>query len=439
MAKCILVIGAVLLDVVGKSSIEQRDAEDKIGIVDFSAGGVAFNIAVNLTQLGHDCQLFTCLRSNSPISQLIRRSIRNMRIGLDYIVEDENIPDATFMAVFCGETMVGALTSSPIERINLLVAGKLKSAISKAELVIADTNLSPEQIRVVHGICVECSVDLCLVSASDAKAPRILECQSAGKTLALVGMNEREARALGVVANDVTDHREICRKLGAQRVLLTMGQAGARFLDGHGIHRIPAPNVHPANKLGAGDALFSALCSCMMLKKSPYSEDGISIIVDTVSHVLGKDGPNLGDSRIVIQRKHGHEWLLGIICVLGVLLGYYVGLTVGLHGVAEHWTTTLAASAFVGAVGAWIHNISSSGSNIEAKNRALNLVSGLIVGCTAAIAGSIPSLATGDLVDLDGFNRNAMAIHFISSTMLALFAGIGLSRAVERLISQSLT
>ena len=438
MAKCALVIGAILLDVVGQSEEDQQDSEDKIGEVHFSVGGVAFNIAVNLTQLGHKCQLFTCLRRNSPISALIKTKLKGIGVGIDFVIEEEHIPDATFMAMFCGDKMTSALTSSPIERTNLLVGGKLKSAIEQAETVIVDTNLSPEQIRIIHGICSECGVSLCIVSASDAKVTRLIQGQSTGRSFALVAMNEREARLLGILDNGGMATNTVLRKLAAEQVLLSMGAAGAKYIDVHGEHHLPAPNVRPAKTLGAGDALFSAVCSCLIARKRPYAEESLAVITEAVSHVLSKDGPNMGDSRIAMEEPARYEWLAGLLSVIGVIGCYGLGLTVGLDGVAQHWTITLATAALLGGIGAWIHNISTTSSAGDSNRHRLNIVSGLIVGCAAAIVGSLPSLVGGDLVDVKEFSPDAMAAHFISSSIIALAAGIGLSRAVERLIAQAL-
>jgi hypothetical protein len=147
----------------------------------------------------------------------------------------------------------------------------------------------------------------------------------------------------------------------------------------------------------------------------------------------------MGDSRITMEQPTRYEWLVGLLSIIGVIVCYALGLSVGVGGIAEHWTITLATAALLGGIGAWIRNISTTGAADSPKRQRLNIVSGPIVGCAAVIVGSVPSLVGGDLVDLREFSPDAMAAHFISSSIIALAAGIGLSRAVERLISQALT
>lgn len=431
MTKSILVIGAVLLDIIGRADTNQTTSQDKIGNVEFAIGGVAFNVAINLNQLGYDTQLFTCLRLDSPISRLVKSSISNAGVKLDYIIEEEHIPDAAFMAIFSGSNM-NALTSSPIDRTNILVSGKLKKAIINSRMVIADTNLSSDQIKIIHGLCSEFDVDLCLVSASDAKASRIIDSVVSGRIFSLVAMNEREARSLGIIAGSALDHNEICKKFSAQRVLLSRGSSGATYLDNQGAHHIPAPNIVPVNTLGAGDALFSAICSCIIERKIPYQGDGLAIVIDTVSHVLGKPGPNTGDSKITSSSADSSDIAVGLILVTAAILIYATGLTIGLSGVAHHWVSTIVATAIFGAIGTWIHNTVNGNHHENTK-----IVSGLAVGLATCIVTSLPSLAGGDLVDSDNFSKPQMMVHFISSTGLSLLAGLGLSRAVDRLISQA--
>ncbi|MFO1024021.1 MAG: PfkB family carbohydrate kinase [Acetobacteraceae bacterium] len=197
------------------------------------------------------------------------------------------------MSISRGDEFLGALTSSPIEQIDIFNDGKLAVAIANAEMVVADTNLTAQQIKIIHNECLEVGIPFALVSASDAKAERLLSGSENGR-FTLVGMNKREFDKIASKNVHVDDN--ICQELRSERVLVSMGSGGATLYDLGGQVFIPAPNIVTdiINTNGAGDALFSAVCSSLLRKKPPSSPDEQERIKHCIAQVLTKHGNNRG-------------------------------------------------------------------------------------------------------------------------------------------------
>lgn len=123
MANSILVIGSVLLDIVGTYKDSQKDLINKTGNLNFSVGGVAFNIASNLSSKEKPTAIWTCLKKDSISSKVIEDTLKTSRIR-DYIHHVDWIKETGYVAHFCDKELKTGITSSEIEFINY---GKIKS------------------------------------------------------------------------------------------------------------------------------------------------------------------------------------------------------------------------------------------------------------------------------------------------------------------------
>lgn len=451
MSKSVLVVGAVLLDVVGTAGIGQESSEDKIGNVSLGIGGVAFNIAVNLTNIGHDVEFFTCLKSGSPISRIIKDSLVSSGIGIKYILERDYISEAMFIQLkepASGggpDREFGVLTSSPIEEVALTVDDGLLEAISAAEMVIADTNLSSGQISLIKDLCRRCSRRFCIVSASDAKSARIIEASSVENGYHLVSMNEREAEKIGIVSVSGITISLPTSLVTADIVVVSRGERGAL------IHRrgeefwksIPAPDMRgrKVNPTGAGDALFSAICSCVILGKEPTAREEIQKILETVSRILRSSGANLSPVAPRIVETKGASVLLSVAVLLSGFAFLILGLSpAGVHALWVHWPSALATAAAFGGVGASVRPVLANTLRAgEAKEEApasnWTIFMGVMIGLLAAIVGSIPTIA--EVIEGDSLSKTSMYVHVILCMIIGSVSGLSLSETGRRLVKRS--
>jgi ribokinase len=100
----------------------------------------------------------------------------------------------------------------------------------------------------------------------------------------IVTPNQGEVLDLAPTADDAVDaaHALIDRDAGLT-VLVTMGEAGAYFLDAQGETGIPAPNVHPVDSTGAGDCLNGVLAAELLEGRSTRDAAARAVAAATMS------------------------------------------------------------------------------------------------------------------------------------------------------------
>lgn len=448
MNKYILIVGAVLLDVTGLAQRGQEDSEDKIGSVSLRVGGVAFNVAINLRELGHEVQLFTCLRSASPISRIIKDSLRSSGIGIKYIIERDNVPEAVFVSL--KETGMqdgpdldfGVLTSSPIEDVPISTADGIASAIAEASMIIADTNLSARQLARLRQMCHAANRKLYIVSASDAKSQRIVEASSPSERFGMVSMNAREAEKIGLLSISEDDLSLPTNKIDADIIMISRGEKGAfLFRGGTKWDTVPAPDmkgrkIYPT---GAGDALFSAVCSCLANGREPTDAEECEKIVDSIGQVLRSDTPNLNNVIPRINDPNTSNLAFGITCCIVCVAGLFVGLSpLGFSALWIHIPLSLILAGAFGGVGAWLQplwrQLRHTGEE-EFPSSNFTIWVGVVIGFISTVVGTLPNMV--ELLEGAKPSPSAMTWHIILSMVVGCVSGLSLSEAGRKIIRGS--
>lgn len=445
MGNHILVVGAVLLDIVGLAQAGQEQSEDKIGSVSLRIGGVAFNVAVNLRELGHDVQLFTCLRSKSPISRIIKDSLKASEVGIRYIIERSNIPEAIFVHLkesgsSSGDYKdFGVMTSSPIEDVPLSTADGLADAIADSAMVVADTNLSVLQLTRLRHMCHASNRKLLVVSASDAKSNRLVEASLPSERFGLVSMNAREAEKIGLISLDENGMSLPTNKIDADMILVSRGDKGAFLFRGRGIWEpILAPDMRGRKiyPTGAGDALFSAICSCIIKGREPTEETEIEKIVDCISRVLLIDSPNLNNVVPVIMEPPSSSMMFGCACCLLCVVGLAFGLSpLGLSAIWIHVPLSLVLASAFGGVGAWVHPLWRRLRNSEKdvpSSSTFEILLGIIIALISTTVATIPNII--EIFEGESPSKSAMRWHLILSMVVGCVSGLSLSEVGRKLI-----
>ncbi|MGN1001337.1 MAG: carbohydrate kinase family protein [Oscillospiraceae bacterium] len=254
-----VVVGAVNMDIWGRSDgpLVMRDSNP--GEMRFSFGGVGRNIARNMALLGMNVQMLTALGGDAWAAQ-IEADCRACGIGLDRAIRAPEArtgsylyitgPDGDMALAVCDQDIARYITPEAIEK-NL-------DLLNRAELVVFDGNLTQEAMDC---LCSRCTVPLFVdpVSASKAKKlipflgrlhtikPNVLEAQ------ALTGENGAEAAAEALVY------------AGVKRVFVSDGASGMVAAHGLDMLRFPCCPATVVNSTGGGDAAMAALCRSFSL------------------------------------------------------------------------------------------------------------------------------------------------------------------------------
>lgn len=255
-----VVVGGANIDIHGTPKEALRQADSNIGTVLSCAGGVARNIAENLSRLG------ACTRLLAPIGQdrngdfLYQHSV-DAGIDMSFVLRHPNLPTSTYLSIL-NERGSMQLAISDMEIMESLDPAYLQShekMLRRAELIIIDCNVS------------EATLEYLLTSFPDqAKFVDTVSTRKAMKIKPfLQGIHTlkpslAEAQALSGIQTDKLDElpkvAEWFHAQGVQRLVITLGEAGVFYSteDGHSVQ--DAITTHnPVNTDGAGDSFVAGL------------------------------------------------------------------------------------------------------------------------------------------------------------------------------------
>lgn len=264
----VLVIGAVNMDVGGRSSDALRMQDSNPGTVSTSFGGVGRNIAHNLCLLGVDTSLLTVMGDDGFAAQL-RKNARE--IGLDLslspTIEGERTSTYLYMLDADGD-MALALSDMDIYRhMTVDFFRERIEEINGFDLVVLDANAPEESLA---WLAEHCTVPMVADPVSTVKAVKL---KKVLPKLYAFKPNALEASLMtGIPVEDEEGEEKAADALlalGMEQVYISLGPRGifAKNREGESV-RLPCPKVEVANATGGGDAMVAALTASLLEKKS---------------------------------------------------------------------------------------------------------------------------------------------------------------------------
>ena len=199
--------------------------------------------------------------------------LREEGVSTQYVVRDKQIQrDSGFVAHRADGELVSAVSSMPIEDIDFNTS-RLKSAINKASVVVADCNLSGTQLALIAQLCAENRRKLIVAGVSETKCKRIelLSFHSDGTApITCLCLNRRESRALmgkNSYPADPEFATRLCHAARAEHVVVTEGKDGWVVYSADGAcEKFESPKVGAVvSSSGSGDAVVSAIANYLAL------------------------------------------------------------------------------------------------------------------------------------------------------------------------------
>jgi len=222
---------------------------------DFSGKGV--NVSVALSRLGLDSVAMGLMAG--AYGQVLVAGLRAMGLTCDFVeVAGETRSNVTVIEDSTGRSMKLNESGPPASpEVLAALEERLATLLSPGDIVVLAGSLPPGApvdmyariIDVAHG----CGARVALDSSGPALAAG---CRAAPD---LVKPNEHEAAELlgRSLSGDLCETLRALRALGPQRVLLSLGAAGAAYSDGMGCWRASPPPITEVNNVGAGDAALA--------------------------------------------------------------------------------------------------------------------------------------------------------------------------------------
>ena len=284
MSAKIIVIGGANADLYGQIAVEQEaPADSNPGHISIHAGGVGRNIAENLAHLGAEIE-FIGHFGGDDFAIMLERSLTSSGASISLSMRTPSSNSDLYLAIHNkqGELISAVNNMGLVERLpkNFLNAHTIANAITTADLIILDGNLSEEVLDDFFQIYGNNSV-IASDSVSTAKARRFiphlskidyLKCNlaearilvSAGNNLSLDSTNAPES---------IESLEEVSQKLmktGVGTALISNSDAGFMVARGGEFKHFSAPKLAKSYSSGAGDALFSGFLYAISRGENSY-------------------------------------------------------------------------------------------------------------------------------------------------------------------------
>jgi len=256
----LVVIGASMIDIVGKSKNSLIHKDSNPGQIRVSAGGVSRNISENLSRLGAHVSLLTALCDDS-FGQMIKDSCvrANVDISEAYMVQGEST--TTYIAILddSGDMDLALSDTSALDKIPVDYIIKKDYVLKSSEIIVVDAVL-PSDVMDVIGQKYASTKRIFIDPVSIGKAKSIKHKLHYFNTLKC---NRLEAEYLSdtTIKNkqDVIKAAEILQSKGVKCVYITLGAEGVYYKTEleSGFMQTQATEVQ--NATGAGDAFMAGL------------------------------------------------------------------------------------------------------------------------------------------------------------------------------------
>ena len=253
MATLISVIGGANVDMSATLTDAFIAADSNPGHVEVGYGGVARNIAHNLTLLGARTQLLTIF-GGDLFGGLLHDYCKQQGIDVHLSERESSLRSGLYLCLHnhAGEMIAAVADTDAIRLITPEWLAKRSGELNLSDYVVADTNIGEEAIKwLMENVTVPLFID----GVSTTKAHRVVNALRNAKLpyLHTLKLNLKEALAVtekqtyGEAAQELLD-------LGAAHVYITLGSEGVYCRTAAEEWLFPALPGEIVNTTGAGDA-----------------------------------------------------------------------------------------------------------------------------------------------------------------------------------------
>ena len=258
MDTLITVIGGANVDMSATLNDAFIAADSNPGHIEVGYGGVARNIAHNLSLLGARAQLLTVF-GGDLFGGLLYDYCKQQ--GIDVHLSDRESKERTGLYLCIhnhgGEMIAAVSDTEAIRAITPEWLGKRSGEINISDYVVADTNISEDSIR---WLMENVTAPLLIDGVSSTKAHRVINALRKAKLPYLHSLKLNLKEALAVTATQT--YSEAAQKLlnmGIAHVYITLSSEGVYCRNAAQEWLFPALPGEVVNTTGAGDAFLAGV------------------------------------------------------------------------------------------------------------------------------------------------------------------------------------
>lgn len=266
----ILVIGATNIDIGGVSSKPIVKGDSNPGKVKISVGGVAHNIACNLSMLGFPVS-FMSVFSNDVLGKMAEEETKAlMDISHSFFSSINSSSVYLFIADEKGEMQLAINDMELIDNLSPFLIDASEEVLQSAKMIVIDTNLRQDTIEAIAKIAHEANVPLICDPVSTIKLPKIknilpyltllkpnlLELEKAYEMLTNKSIKIKNSSDLLVASEALLD-------TGLKKLVVSLGSNGAFYCSKTERFYTRGTLVDVVNTNGAGDAFVAGFCEAL--------------------------------------------------------------------------------------------------------------------------------------------------------------------------------
>lgn len=254
----ISVIGGANVDLSATLNDAFIASDSNPGHIDIGYGGVARNIAHNLSLLGAQTQLLTVF-GGDLFGGLLHDYCHQQGIDVHLSERESSVRTGVYLCInnHGGEMIAAVADTEAIRAITPEWLAKRNGEINQSEFIVADTNITEDTIRyLLENVTVPLFVD----GVSTTKAHRVMNALRKCKLpyLHTLKLNLKEALAV----TDSATYAEAAQRLldaGVAHVYITLGSEGVYCRNSAEEWLFPALPGDVVNTTGAGDAFLAGV------------------------------------------------------------------------------------------------------------------------------------------------------------------------------------
>lgn len=254
----ISVIGGANVDLSATLNDAFIASDSNPGHIDIGYGGVARNIAHNLSLLGAQTQLLTVF-GGDLFGGLLHDYCHQQGIDVHLSEREPSVRTGVYLCInnHGGEMIAAVADTEAIRAITPEWLAKRSGEINQSEFIVADTNITEDTIRyLLENVTVPLFID----GVSTTKAHRVMNALRKCKLpyLHTLKLNLKEALAV----TDSATYAEAAQRLldaGVAHVYITLGSEGVYCRNAAEEWLFPALPGDVVNTTGAGDAFLAGV------------------------------------------------------------------------------------------------------------------------------------------------------------------------------------
>ena len=264
----VLVIGAAGIDLVGRLNSEIKPGTSNPAEIRTSFGGVARNVAENLSRLGHPANLITVI-GDDPDGEKLLAHTKAAGVGTDHVLVTPDHRTGSYLAVIdkAGEMQFALDDMGATDLLRPEYLREHRHLFKEASALFVDANLPAQTLRTALHLARLARLPIYADPTSTTLAARLLPYLN---RLHMITPNSKEAAVYCGKTFGNADHQaaiQAAKHMVSQGValpIITMAEFGVCYATSKTSGFIPAIRTEIVDPTGAGDALTATVIFALL-------------------------------------------------------------------------------------------------------------------------------------------------------------------------------